>query len=65
MQIPFWELMTEDNTSIHIDAAALYKSPDRRKALCNIEDCKLALSEAAQGSTYSLEPPHPFLNTLG
>lgn len=53
MQIPFWELVTEDKTSIHIDAAALYKSPDRRKALCNIEDCKRLVTEAAQGCTLS------------
>ena len=51
MQIPSQELMTKDNVTIHVDAVAFYLVEDPLKALCNVEDCNAAVSEAAQVCT--------------
>ena len=52
MQIPSQELVTKDNVTIHVDAVAFYKVEDPLKALCSIEDCEAAVSEAAQVCVY-------------
>ena len=48
MQVPFQELMTKANVTIHVDAVAFYKVEGSLKAVCNIEDRDAAVSEAAQ-----------------
>ena len=52
IQIPSQELVTKVNVAIHVDAVAFYKVEDSLKALCSIEDCEAAVSEAAQVSVY-------------
>lgn len=48
MQLLSRKLITKDNITINVGVVAVIQAVDPLKVICNVEDCCVAVSEAAQ-----------------